>query len=166
MNIPLNIDWQQISLHLLNFAILAVGLYFLLYKPVKSFMDKRTAYYKQMDDEAREKSESAESLKRMYQALLDSASAEIAQMKAAEAKEAEKASASQLQEAKAEAERILRDAKANAVAERDKITSSAQQEIAELAAEAVEKIAQKSLTDSYDEFLKAVGGGEVHGKQN
>jgi F-type H+-transporting ATPase subunit b len=166
MNIPLNIDWQQILLHLLNFAILAVGLYFLLYKPVKSFMDKRTAYYKQMDDEAREKSESAESLKRMYQAQLDSASAEIAQMKAAEAKEAEKASASQLQEAKAEAERILRDAKANAAAERDKITSSAQQEIAELAAEAVEKIAQKSLTDSYDEFLKAVGGGEVHGKQN
>lgn len=166
MNIPLNIDWQQILLHLLNFAILAVGLYFLLYKPVKSFMDKRTAYYKQMDDEAREKSESAESLKRMYQAQLDSASAEIAQMKAAEAKGAEKASASQLQEAKAEAERILRDAKANAAAERDKITSSAQQEIAELAAEAVEKIAQKSLTDSYDEFLKAVGGGEVHGKQN
>lgn len=166
MNIPLNIDWQQILLHLLNFAILAVGLSFLLYKPVKSFMDKRTAYYKQMDDEAREKSESAESLKRMYQAQLDSASAEIAQMKAAEAKEAEKASASQLQEAKAEAERILRDAKANAAAERDKITSSAQQEIAELAAEAVEKIAQKSLTDSYDEFLKAVGGGEVHGKQN
>lgn len=166
MNIPLNIDWQQILLHLLNFAILAVGLYFLLYKPVKSFMDKRTAYYKQMDDEAREKSVSAESLKRMYQAQLDSASAEIAQMKAAETKEAEKASASQLQEAKAEAERILRDAKANAAAERDKIISSAQQEIAELAAEAVEKIAQKSLTDSYDEFLKAVGGGEVHGKQN
>ncbi len=166
MNIPLNIDWQQILLHLLNFAILAVGLYFLLYKPVKSFMDKRMAYYKQMDDEAREKSESAESLKRTYQAQLDSARNEIAQMKAAEAKEVEKVSASQLQEAKAEAERILRDAKVNAAAEHDKIISSAQQEIAELAAEAVEKIAQKSLTDSYDEFLKAVGGGEAHGKQN
>ena len=52
MNIPLNIDWQQILLHLLNFAILAGGLYFLLYKPVKDFMDKRTAYYKEMDDQA------------------------------------------------------------------------------------------------------------------
>ena len=38
---PLNIDWQQILLHLLNFAILAGGLYFLLYAPVKSFMAKR-----------------------------------------------------------------------------------------------------------------------------
>ena len=38
---PLNIDWQQILLHLLNFAILAFGLYFLLYKPVKAFREKR-----------------------------------------------------------------------------------------------------------------------------
>ena len=30
MNIPLNIDWQQILLHLMNFVILAGGLYFLL----------------------------------------------------------------------------------------------------------------------------------------
>lgn len=32
MNIPLNIDWQQILLHLFNFAILAGGLYLLLYR--------------------------------------------------------------------------------------------------------------------------------------
>ena len=42
---PLNIDWQQILLHLLNFLILAVGLYFILYKPVKKFMKKREVDY-------------------------------------------------------------------------------------------------------------------------
>ena len=41
MNVPLNIDWQQILLHLLNFVILFAILYFLLYDPVKKFMDKR-----------------------------------------------------------------------------------------------------------------------------
>ena len=41
MNIPLNINFQQILLHLLNFVILAGGLYFLLYGPVKKFMDGR-----------------------------------------------------------------------------------------------------------------------------
>ena len=46
MNIPLNIDWQQILLHLLNFVILAGGLYLLLYQPVKAFMEKRQAYYR------------------------------------------------------------------------------------------------------------------------
>ena len=38
---PLNIDWQQILLHWMNLAILAGGLYFLLYKPVVDFMHKR-----------------------------------------------------------------------------------------------------------------------------
>ena len=40
MNIPLNIDWQQILLHLLNFVILAGGLYLLLYKPVVTALRK------------------------------------------------------------------------------------------------------------------------------
>ena len=35
VNIPLNVDWQQILLHWMNFVILTGGLYFLLYKPVK-----------------------------------------------------------------------------------------------------------------------------------
>ena len=38
MNVPLNINLQQILLHLFNFAILGFGLYFLLYKPVKDLM--------------------------------------------------------------------------------------------------------------------------------
>ena len=42
---PLNIDWQQILLHLLNFLILFAGLYFILYKPVKKFMKKRADGY-------------------------------------------------------------------------------------------------------------------------
>ena len=52
MNIPLNIDWQQILLHLLNFVILAGGLYLLLYKPVKTFMEKRQQYYQEQDAKA------------------------------------------------------------------------------------------------------------------
>ena len=52
MNIPLNIDWQQILLHLLNFVILAGGLYLLLYKPVKTFVEKRQLYYQEQDAKA------------------------------------------------------------------------------------------------------------------
>ena len=40
MGIPLNVDWQQILLHLFNFIILFGGLWLLLYKPVKNFMAK------------------------------------------------------------------------------------------------------------------------------
>ena len=36
MGVPLNIDWQQILLHLFNFIILFGILYFFLYKPQTS----------------------------------------------------------------------------------------------------------------------------------
>ncbi len=50
--IPLNLDWQQILLHLLNFVILFAILYFLLYKPVKNFIEKRRKAYEDIDNEA------------------------------------------------------------------------------------------------------------------
>ena len=65
MNVPLNIDWHQILMHLFNFALLAGGLYLLLYQPVKRFMEKRAAHYKEMDDAANEKLEHAKALEAM-----------------------------------------------------------------------------------------------------
>ena len=55
MPFPLNIDPQQILLHWMNLAILTGGLYFLLYKPVKQFMDKRTAHYQELENQAADK---------------------------------------------------------------------------------------------------------------
>ena len=65
MNIPLNIDWQQIILHLLNFAILAGGLYFLLYHPVRKFMDQREEHYRQMENEAQQRLDQAKAAVRL-----------------------------------------------------------------------------------------------------
>ena len=63
MSIPLNIDIQQILLHFMNFAILFLVLYFVLYKPVKKFMAKREEYYAQMDKDAQENLSAAEATK-------------------------------------------------------------------------------------------------------
>ena len=163
MNIPLNISWQQILLHLFNFAILAFGLYFLLYKPVKKFMDQRTAHYQSMDNEAKEKLEHAAAMEEEYEAKISSADSEIMRMKADAAKETKAAADLQIQEARTQAEKILADARANAEAERGKIIAGAQTEIMELASLATEKLVQDSLERAYDEFLEAAKGGAAHG---
>ena len=62
MNIPLNIDWQQILLHALNLVLLIAGLYLLLYKPVKKFMAQREARYQGMADAAEEKTRQAQQM--------------------------------------------------------------------------------------------------------
>ena len=77
---PLNIDWQQILLHLLNFAILAGGLYFLLYKPVKDFMAKREQYYKDLGEAAEKDRADAAALRKSAQEKYDAAVDEVIRM--------------------------------------------------------------------------------------
>ena len=78
---PLNIDFQQIFLHLLNFTLLFAILYYLLYSPVKNFMAKREAYYADMEKEANAQLASAQQEKEEYSALRAAADEEIHQEK-------------------------------------------------------------------------------------
>ena len=157
MNVPLNIDWQQILLHLLNFVILFAVLYFLLYNPVKKFMDKRIEYYKSLDDEAKKNLQQAENTKKEYIEKLHSVDSEIEEKRqAAHQAISEKAEKSMLS-AKEEAEAIISNAHKKAENDRNKILESAKSEIADMVADATQKfILKASTSDSYEQFLTAV----------
>lgn len=161
MNIPLNIDWQQIILHLLNFVILFGVLYFLLYNPVKNFMQQRENHYKDMDDEANKNLAEAKSAKEEYIQKLNSIDEEI-EAKRLEAYHAisENTEQSTLL-AKKEAEKIIADARLKAENDRKKVLDKAKKEIAGMVISAAEKIALSSNTsNSYDEFLADVERGK------
>ena len=139
LNVPLNIDWHQILLHLFNFTILAGGLYLLLYKPVKDFMDKRTAYYQGLEDAANEKLSHASALEADYQSRMDSAEDEITRMKAKAVKESEAAAA----------------ARDSAELEHKRMISEAREEIAQIAVAATKKLLEENSSKIYDDFLDA-----------
>ena len=46
---PLNIDFLQVLLHMLNFVILAGGLTFLLFKPINKFLENRKAHFEKLE---------------------------------------------------------------------------------------------------------------------
>lgn len=140
MSIPLNIDWQQILLHLFNFAILAGGLYFLLYKPVKGFMAKREEHYAAMDAAAAEKQKNAEALEAQRRQQLDGLSEELDAMKAQAAKDAEKLAALTVSDAQTQREQILAKAREEASREKEKILQDAKEEIIQLAVDAAAKM--------------------------
>lgn len=156
MNLPLNIDWQQILLHMFNLIILGFGLYLLLYKPVKAFMDKREAYYKDLDDSANKKNEDADKLLKEYQDKLAKADEEIKDKKNIAMKELDDKVNSELNKAKEDAKRIVEDAKAQGQKKHDELVESANKDICDLAIKATSKLVDKTLDDSYDEFLKSV----------
>ena len=75
--LPLNIDIQQILLHLLNFAVLFAGLYFILYKPVRKIMDEREEHFKKLEEDANGKIADSEKAKEEYEERLKNADSEI-----------------------------------------------------------------------------------------
>ena len=119
MSIPLNIDYQQILLHLFNFSILAGGLYLLLYRPVKQFMERREAYYEDIHRQAQEDRDQAEQLKAAYQEKLAQADADIAQRRAEAERELDQLRTRQTADARKEAEDILTKAREGARRERE-----------------------------------------------
>ena len=158
MNLPLNIDIQQIFLHLFNFVILMGGLYILLYKPIKDFMNKRIAYYETLDKEAKEKLEEADKLKADYQSQLKDIDKEIAQKRSKAAKELQEQCEAELQSAKKQASKIVTNAQVEAEGERARILSDAQKEIAGMAVSATKKLLYRSVNETYDQFLAGAEG--------
>ena len=159
---PLNIDWQQILLHWMNLAILTGGLYFLLYKPVKQFMEKREAHYREQARQAEQTLEEAEALKAACQAKLDGADAEIREARLKAQQAAQQSAEAQLAQAQEQARQLVAKARTEAEQSREQALLASQKELRELAAAAVKKLAAKPGTDPFDQFLNLVEGGAAH----
>ena len=160
MNIPLNIDWQQILLHLLNFAILAGGLYLLLYKPVKAFMAKREDWYQAQADEAEKTRQEAEALKAAAQAQTDAAAEEARAIRAKAREDAQEDIRRLKEDAQAQAEKLLSDARVRAENDRKRVMEETQHQVKELVSAAAEKLVLSSDSAAFDQFLELAGKGE------
>ena len=152
--LPLNIDIQQILLHMLNFVILAGGLYILLYKPVKDFMDKRAQHYKQMDDAAQDTLESIKAQEAEYNSKIAGIQQEIDEMRSQAADKVRAESDERLAKAESEAQTIREKAREEAKREHDKMISDARDEVAKLAADAAKKLLEQEQ-DIYSSFADA-----------
>lgn len=140
MGIPLNVDWQQILLHLFNFVILAGGLWLLLYKPARNFMAKREAYYKEMDKAAADKLAAAEAEQQKYSGLIAKAQDEAAEIRKKAVADADAAAKAHIADAEQEKQRILDDARRSAQAEKNKALQEANAQIEDMVSAAVDKL--------------------------
>ena len=159
---PLNINLQQILLHWMNLAILTGGLYFLLYKPVKDFMDKRAAHYQELEAQAADRLAQAERLESQAKAKLEAADDEIHDERMRAQQAASDAAQEQLAQAEEQARHIIAKAEAEAVQSKERALRESQREMRELAAKAAKKLAAKPGDDFFDQFLDLTEGGRAH----
>lgn len=156
---PLNINFQQIFLHLFNFVILGGGLYLLLYKPVVDFMNKREQYFSNLEKEIQQALEQAKEKEAQYNEKLNQFNDEMAIKKVEAIKECEKLVDARIQSAKEEASHILEDAHIKAKMHHDKMVEQAKEEITDLALDT----AKKMMTDQdiYSQFVQACNQGDL-----
>ncbi len=154
MNIPLNINWQQILLHWFNLAILTGGLYFLLYKPVKDFMEKREAYYQNREEESEKCFQNASSKEQELNRRLGEVEEELSKKRKQALAEIIQNRELELAETRKQCEKMVNDAKVISEQERKRIVDGAREEVAQLAIEAMNKLMNSSGTDALEQFLK------------
>jgi len=164
--LPLNIDWQQILLHLFNFAILAIGLTYFLYRPVQDFMNKRKAYYEDIERQAAEKERHAHEMEYQYEKRLSEANEEIHRHEVEESTRIAQEIQAQMEEAKSQAKRIVDDARKEAQAAKARILESTQKDITDMVVSSAAKLLlENHSTDSdralYDQFL-SLSGKDLH----
>ncbi len=157
---PLNIDWQQILLHLLNFAILAFGLYFLLYKPVKAFMEKREEQYREREEKTAHALAEAERKSEEYSEKLAKSEEEISRAEEASCRRLEELRAEKMNQIRAEADALLAEARGRAEEEKRKALEAANAQIKEVVSEMTEKVLFKAgEQEAYEQFLSAAESG-------
>ena len=156
--VPLNIDWQQILLHLLNFAILFFVLYLVLYKPVKNFMDKRKAGYEEMDEKAKTNLAESEKVKAEYEAKLAEAESEAEGIKHKAYQEAAAIAKETTDEAHEQAAQIVSKAQKQAQEEQKRIVAETSAQIEQLAKDAAKRAIFDSTSDAYNKFLDEAEG--------
>ncbi len=160
---PLNIDFLQVLLHMLNFVILAGALSLLLYKPIASMIKSRREYYDGLADENERQAKENSRMKEEYEKKLAEVDREIDEMRSEAEKESAENAKIYIDRANEKAAAIISAAEKEAEDRKKHILESAQTEIGELVLSAAQKLVSDTVTperDSalYDEFVRLAEG--------
>lgn len=150
---PLNIDFQQILLHMLNFVILFAGLGLLLYTPVRRFLNKRRGDIAAKEEELAQKAAQQQDIlshaKALEKQAQEHAAAECGRMQA----EAEEKAAAVLAQAKEEAAKIRAAAEQDAKDIRAAELQNARAELVQLSVKIASAVLEKELDASAEDAL-------------
>lgn len=129
----------------INFFLLLALVYYLLYKPVRTFMDKRTAEIEHQIRSAEENQKAAEVLRLELEEQLKDSRQQARQIVDEATKRAEDIQAKLIAEAKAEARTILERAQREIQLEKEKAWAEMKQQVGELSVLLASKVIDESL---------------------
>ena len=159
----LGINPAALLSQIVNFLILFVALYFLLWKRVMGMFEQRRQRIKNDLDEAEKARSEAAAERQKYEKLLDEARSERQTIIAQATEQAEKTREEILADAREEARQIVAKAGVEAQRQREQTLAGLQDQVADLAILAAGKVIGRSLDEAahrrlIQEFLAEVEG--------
>lgn len=149
----LGLNAQLFAFQLLNFAIVAAILWFLILKPLTKVLEERRKAIDESLDKAKQVETNLQMSEVKFQEKLDDAKVEANKIIEKTHTEAEKLSDSMKIKARGEIESLVEQAKKNIMAEKDEVMVGIKKETANLIVAAVEKIMNEKLDDKKDKEL-------------
>ena len=135
-----NLHMGDVILHIVNMVILFVIVRFLVYKPLRKFMNARSERIAASLEEARQAREDAEALRAQREQKIAQAEEDARARSLEITGAANEAARAMTEDAKTESRAILEKAQAEARAERDRAMAGLQGEVIDLAAEMAAQI--------------------------
>lgn len=164
----ISVNIWDILISLLNLLLIFIIFKRFLYKPVRSFLDKRKAAVDAEYSEAQAAKDAALSDKSTYENKLKNAQDEADEMIKSAASTAERRSAKILDDAKIKADGIVRQAQSEAELEKKKAADDIKREIADVSALLTEKMLEREINENdhrefIDSFIEGIGESDGTG---
>jgi len=150
----LGLSLTKVLLHLLNFAILFVCLWLILYKPVKKTIQDRQSRIAKEKEESEENLRASEEARQECERRLGEIDEEIAEKRRASDEEAAHAYDEKIAQAEERAATIVKEAEERAKAEADRTISEAKGEIKDVAISLAENIIGSHIEEVDDRLIE------------
>lgn len=142
----MGITWSSILLHLIALVILTVGLYLLLFKPVKKMIRERQEKVKKIEKENADLNEEVKALKNNSEKVLADAKKEAAAIHESVVKVANQKASDIVGEAKAKAKAMIDRTETEMDEERKKLQADVEKQIADVSLVVAEKVIGRDIS--------------------
>ena len=147
------VQWESIVMHLIALVILTVGLYFLLFKPVKRMVKERQNKIRKIEQENNELNEEVKQMKSSSELVLSDAKKEAAVIHENAVKVANQKADEIVAQARAQAKSLIARTEQDMEEERRKLQEDLEKQIAETSVAVAEKMLSRHITPEDDKKL-------------
>lgn len=140
------VEWESIVMHLIALVILTVGLYFLLFKPVKRMIKERQDKIRKIEKENADLNEEVKKMKESSEIVLADARKEAAVIHENAIKVANQKADEIVQVARRQAKGMIDRTEQELEEERRKLGSDIEKQIAEVSVAVAQKVIARDIT--------------------